>query len=306
MGDKRIKLIYFSTGDSEVRHINLSWKRLSLLTVGSFIIILFVVGSIFALFTDFYHNFKIESLNRVNAILTRQLNDMDSRVRDINKRMTELETQNNDLRVYINLPKIDEDIWKVGAGGTYNSNEYEFRFLSKETGDQALVIRMLLDKIERQLELAKKSQTDIDAAAVQNKQVWAHTPTIQPVPGRISERFGMRLDPFIEKVQPHNGIDIPAEIGTKIFAAADGVVDEVQLNYSHYKGYGKYIVIDHGNGYKTKYAHLNEVFVHKGETIKRWQVIAEVGNTGRSTGPHLHYEVHVDEQPVDPSRYVFD
>jgi len=306
MGDKRIKLIYFSTNGSEVKHINLSWKKLSLLMTASFIIILVLVGSIFALFTDFYHNFKIEALSRVNTILTKQLSEMDTRVKTINDRMKALETRDNDLRVFVSLPKIDEGTWNVGAGGSYAANDYELRFLSKETGDQALVIQMLLDKLERQIQLANKSQKDIEEAANERKQLLAHTPSIQPVQGRISERFGMRLDPFIDRVKHHEGIDVSAEVGTKIFAPADGVVEQIQLNYHRHKGYGRYLIINHGYGYKTKYAHLHRVLVKEGQRIKRWQPIAEVGNTGRSTGPHLHYEVHVNGRPNDPTKYIFN
>ncbi len=306
MSDKRIKVIYFSTGGSEVRHANFSWRKFCLIGIISFAIIMLVVGSVFAVFTDFYHNFKIESLSRVNTILTQQLSEMDNKVRDMDKRMGELEMRDNDLRVFVNLPKIDEETWKVGAGGSYSTNDYELRFLSKETGDQTLAMNLLLEKIQRQVDLAQKSQKDIERAANEKKELWAHTPSIQPVAGRISERFGMRLDPFIEKVQHHYGIDIPAEVGTKIHASADGVVEEVQNGYLPNKGYGKYLVVDHGDGFKTKYAHLHNALVREGEVVKRWQVIAEVGNTGRSTGPHLHYEVIQQDRPIDPVKYIFN
>jgi len=306
MSDKRLKLIYFSTNDSDVKHLNLSWKKLSFMMFASFIFVLALVGTFFALFTDFYHNFKIEALSRVNTVLTRQLNEMDTRVKTINERMKELEVRDNDLRVYVSLPKIDEGTWNVGAGGSYSQNEYELRFLSKETGDQTMVIQMLLDKLERQLQLANKSQQDIEKAARDRKMLWAHTPSIQPVQGRISERFGMRLDPFIDKVKHHDGIDIPAEVGTPIFAPADGVIEKVENQYSQHKGYGKFLIIDHGNGYKTKYAHLEVSLVKEGQSVKRWQPIAEVGNTGKSTGPHLHYEVHHYGRPVDPVKNIFD
>lgn len=305
MSDKRLKLIYFSTNDSDVKHLNLSWKKLSFMMFASFIFVLALVGAFFALFTDFYHNFKIEALSRVNAILTRQLNEMDTRVKTINDRMQELEVRDNDLRVYVNLPKIDEGTWNVGAGGSYSQNEYELRFLSKETGDQTMVIQMLLDKLERQLQLANKSQQDIEKAAREDKMLRSHTPSIQPVPGRISERFGMRLDPFIDKVKHHDGIDIPAEVGTQIFAPADGVIEKVENQFSQHKGYGKFLIIDHENGYKTKYAHLECSLVKEGQRVTRWQPIAEVGNTGKSTGPHLHYEVHYYGRPIDPVKNIF-
>lgn len=306
MSDKRIKLIYFSTQGSDVRHLNLSWKKLSLLTLTSFLVVLVLVGSIFAVFTDFYHNFKIESLSRVNTVLTKQLSEMELKVRTINERMKALEVRDNDLRVFVNLPKIDEGTWNVGTGGSYAPDEYELRFLSKETGDQALVVTMLLDKLQRQIELAGKSQRDIEIAAKDRKMALAHTPSIKPLPGRISDSFGMRLDPFIDKVKHHDGIDIPAATGTKIVAPADGRVTKVVNNPKDKKGYGTKLEIDHGNGFTTLYAHLSRVLVKEGQTIKRWDPIAEVGNTGRSTAPHLHYEVHKDNRKVNPQHYIFN
>lgn len=306
MRDKRIKLIYFSLGGSKVKHINLSWKTLSIILFLAFTSILVIVGVFFAVFTDFYHNFKIESLSRVNSILNEQLEDMTAKVTKIEAKINELEKRDNDLRVFANLPKLDEETWSAGAGGYHHySNEYELRFLSKETGDKTLEIQMLLDKLQRQAQIAMESQKEIETAVRNQKLLWDHTPSIRPVvSGRITARFGMRLDPFIEKVKPHYGIDIAAEVGTKVYATAHGVVEEVRKKYSRNKGYGKQIVINHGNGYKTLYAHLNGIYVKEGEKIKRWQEIGEIGQTGRATGPHLHYEVRLHNKPINPQNNI--
>jgi len=306
MRDKRIKVIYFSLGGSTIKHINLSWKTLSIGLFVAFMSILVVVGVIFALFTDFFHNVKIESLNRVNSILKTQLDDMTAKVSRIQTKIDELEKRDNDLRVFVNLPKLDEETWSAGAGGYHHfGNEYELRFLSKETGDKTLEIQMLLDKLQRQAQIAIKSQNEIEHAVRTRKSVLDHTPSIRPViGGRITARFGMRLDPFIEKVKPHNGIDIASEVGTKVYATAHGVVEKVEKDYSRNKGYGKRIIINHENGFETVYAHLNAIYVKEGEKIKRWQEIGEVGQTGRSTGPHLHYEVRLQNKPLNPKNYI--
>ena len=129
-------------------------------------------------------------------------------------------------------------------------------------------------------------------------------PAIQPISVKdllfISSYFGIRTDPFTFLARRHEGIDLVAEIGTKVYATGDGIVT---LSKSSRKGYGNEVIIDHSFGYSTRYGHLNEIFVMEGQQVKRGQVIATVGNTGRSTGPHLHYEVRINNHPVNPMYY---
>ncbi len=121
-----------------------------------------------------------------------------------------------------------------------------------------------------------------------------------PVPGVITSRYGKRADPINGESAYHQGVDIRGRKGSDVKATADGFV--VTQNYD--KGHGRYIVLDHGNGFMTKYAHLHKSLVQKGDTVHRGQVIGLVGNSGRSTGPHVHYEIHYDEKIVNPTRFV--
>ena len=121
-----------------------------------------------------------------------------------------------------------------------------------------------------------------------------------PVPGVITSRYGKRPDPINGKSAYHQGVDIRGSKGSDVQATADGFV--IKQNYD--KGHGRYIVLDHGNGFITKYAHLQKSLVQKGDTVLRGQVIGLVGNSGRSTGPHVHYEIHYDEKTVNPTRFV--
>ena len=102
------------------------------------------------------------------------------------------------------------------------------------------------------------------------------------------------------------GIDIAAQVGTPVYASAAGVVSFVKYNYRPNKGYGREVVIDHGNGIKTRYAHLSEISVRVGQKVNRWDAIGRVGKTGRATGPHLHYEVIVESRHIDPIRYILE
>jgi murein DD-endopeptidase MepM/ murein hydrolase activator NlpD len=114
------------------------------------------------------------------------------------------------------------------------------------------------------------------------------------------------LDPLIGKIRHHDGVDLAAPQGTQVFAAADGVVESVAARSSLSPGYGREVIIDHGFGFKTRYSHLSQVLVRPGQKVSRWDVIGLVGQTGRATGPHLHYEVLVNGLPVNPLDYILD
>ena len=125
-------------------------------------------------------------------------------------------------------------------------------------------------------------------------------PSIWPVRGQITAGFGQRMDPFSGEGAFHPGVDISVPFGTRVEAAADGIV----LEAGPESGYGNEILIDHGYGLTTKYGHLSRIFVVVGQVLKRGQVIGAVGMTGKTTGPHLHYEVHVHDTPVNPAKYL--
>lgn len=128
------------------------------------------------------------------------------------------------------------------------------------------------------------------------------TPNIKPARGWFTSRFGYRVDPFTSKPDMHYGLDMAAAPGTPVVAPADGVVSYV----GYESGYGKIVAIDHGFGVRTRYAHNSQIYVELGQKVKRRDVISAIGTTGRSSGPHLHYEVRVNDVPVDPINYILD
>ena len=134
------------------------------------------------------------------------------------------------------------------------------------------------------------------------KNLLAHTPAIRPVEGWITSQFGYRISPFTGKKEFHKGWDIANRHGTDIVATADGVV-----SFMGKKGnLGNVVIIDHGHGLVTRYAHLDQSTCKRGKRVKRGEVVAKMGNTGRSTGPHLHYEVRLNGVPVNPSKYILN
>jgi murein DD-endopeptidase MepM/ murein hydrolase activator NlpD len=165
----------------------------------------------------------------------------------------------------------------------------------------------LLSQLEKNLSKTQELQkTIMEKFEIRRKQL-EHIPSIKPLlSGRITDFFGKRVDPFVWRTRHHQGLDIGAPRGTEVFAPANGVIEFVKTTYRRNSGYGKAVVINHGYGVKTLYGHLSDIKVKNGQKIERWDIIGLVGETGRATGPHLHYEVWVDGETCDPLRFILN
>ncbi|MCL6614401.1 MAG: peptidoglycan DD-metalloendopeptidase family protein [Firmicutes bacterium] len=155
----------------------------------------------------------------------------------------------------------------------------------------------LNEEVSRRLTEAERLREELLAY----ERLLDHTPSIWPVRGRLTSRFGYRRDPFTGQTAMHYGIDLAVPAGTPVRSAADGVVAEA----GYRNGYGRTIIINHGYGYQTLYGHNSQLLVRAGQKVKKGQIIARSGSTGRSTSPHLHYEVRLNGKPVNPSAYLW-
>jgi len=165
----------------------------------------------------------------------------------------------------------------------------------------------LLSQLEKNLSQTQALQRTIMTKFEVRRKQLEHIPSIKPLlTGRITDFFGKRVDPFVSRTRHHKGLDLGAPNGTEVFAPANGVIEFVKTTYRRKSGYGKAVVIDHGYGVKTLYGHLSAVKVKVGQKIERWDLIGLVGETGRATGPHLHYEVWVDGETCDPLRFILN
>jgi murein DD-endopeptidase MepM/ murein hydrolase activator NlpD len=206
-------------------------------------------------------------------------------------------------RVALGAPDMPESMRAMGIGGTKRYLElegYTYSELIKKT-------RSNMDDLQRKLYAQILSFKEIEKIALEQEERLAHLPSIQPVSNKdlqkITSGFGWRIDPVYRTPRMHWGVDFTTDIGTEVYATADGVVESIETLAW---GYGKNIVIDHGFGYKTRYAHLSAFKVKVGQKVSRGQVIGLVGNTGKSTGPHLHYEVEKNGVKVNPISYFFN
>ena len=207
------------------------------------------------------------------------------------------------VRTLAGLAPVDSAVREAGIGGPGTpSLDKDVLYKSDPTlGRLAFDARTDLDGLIRRANILSASFAEVTDTLTRNNQRLAATPSIMPTAGWLSSQFSMhRFHPILHISRPHEGIDVAAPMGAPVVAPASGVV--ITITQQH--GYGLILEINHGNGLVTKYAHLSRVNVKMGQRVTRGQLIANVGNSGLSTGPHLHYEIHVDGRVVDPLKFV--
>ena len=210
-------------------------------------------------------------------------------------------------RMMFGMNPIDQDVWNGGTGG---HDKYSNLTDYKSTGDLLIATEEKLDKLMRQFSIQSQSLDEIEALAADKEKMLASIPAIKPVRSdklkrniRALSGFGWRIHPIYKRRKKHTGIDFTSPQGTPIQVTGDGKVVSIKRNKS---GYGNHVIIDHGYGYKTLYAHMYKVDVKRGQEVKRGQKIGTVGTTGTSTAPHLHYEVIYKGVKVNPIHYCMD
>jgi murein DD-endopeptidase MepM/ murein hydrolase activator NlpD len=250
----------------------------------------------FDFFGEVLDRVKLSRLEKENRHLESKLVDLNSVILKLKGEMANLMEKEENVRMVFGLPEVDAQLREVGVGGQM-PNQFPNPTL---TVTQIQEAEIELDKLLRQTRFERESFDQIYSNLSERKKVLDHTPSIPPTEGYLSRGFGIRIDPFTGKRQPHLGIDLATDIGTPVYATADGRISFVGRD----PGLGKMVRIDHLFGYTTVYAHLSQVKIKRGQNVKRGEVIGAVGNTGYSTGPHLHYEVHLRGQPKNPLNYV--
>lgn len=227
---------------------------------------------------------------------------LDKRVEESSKILSELQNRDNHIyRTYFEANPIPDEQRKAGFGGV---NRYKHldgfensEMIKKATKD--------LDILSKQLVVQSKSLDEIVSLAKEKEKMLASIPAIQPVKQqdltRMASGYGMRMHPILKIRKMHEGMDFSAPKGTPIYASGNGTVIRAERSAT----YGNVVYIDHGYGYKTVYAHMQEIKTRNGAKVNRGDVIGTVGNTGRSVGPHLHYEVRKNDRPVNPIYYYY-
>ncbi len=232
-----------------------------------------------------------------NVLRTQQLTQVQGRLARVDEALTSLHSRDNAFyRSILGIEKLDPALWAGGVGGTDRYQRLAPAILA-QTAIQA-------DRLRYQTDLQLSSFTKLEAVAKSKSEELSHLPAVRPATGVLVGRYGYRQDPFHGHDQFHPGLDIDANIGDPIYATGAGTV--VIAGDQNGWGYGIQVELDHGFGYRTKYAHLSRPSVKVGQRVLRGEIIGYAGNTGYSKGPHLHYEVIRHGDKVNPLDYFID
>jgi murein DD-endopeptidase MepM/ murein hydrolase activator NlpD len=232
----------------------------------------------------------------------KQIQDFANDITALKEKLLDLNQFEKRIRIIANIEKTNDSDNFFGVGGSI-PDDLDTQIPLKEKHNS--LMRQMHEQID-QLDLASDNQKEGFESLLKNLQdqqnLLAATPAIRPVRGWTTSKFGYRISPFTGRREFHKGYDIASRKGTKIMATADGVV-----TFTGKKGLlGNCIIINHGHGMVTRYAHCDKFLKKRGEKVKRWEPIATVGNSGRSTGPHVHYEVQLNGLPVNPEKYIMN
>jgi len=299
MSKRRWTIIVVPQGSSASRILEVSYTALKL--VGS----LAVAASLLAILLGYatvrrsLNLARAERLEVENARLANELNVLHGRVSGLIDTVSSLEARDTQIRLLANLEPIDPEVHAAGIGGPPPPGGPVLE--ESELLGRAGQVRVDLNALIRRANLLAHSFREAGDSLAGHVERLAATPSIMPTTGWLTSAFSrMRSHPILHVARAHEGLDVSAPMGTPIEAPAKGTV--IQAGWV--AGYGNTVTIDHGYGITTRFAHASRILARVGRRVERGERIALVGNSGLSTGPHLHYEVHVNGRPVDPRRYI--
>lgn len=244
---------------------------------------------------------RLAAVEAENNALKAQVDEYSTRIDGLARQVQQNFDFQKKARLIANLDDINDDIAQVGVGGPDFGRSVSMSVLDESVQRDLDLLAEDIDKLSRQTRLQKESYEEILAKLSADKELLDATPSIRPVAaGYISSRFGRRTDPFTGRTSWHYGVDYSARLGTPIFATADGIVTFCSKWYE----FGWTVEVSHGHGMVTRYAHCSKLLVRKGDRVKRGDIIARVGSSGRSTATHLHYEVIVSGVKKNPLNFV--
>lgn len=244
-------------------------------------------------------NQKLTILERENNELRGSYASLVERTQITESNLAILQDKNRQIRIAAALPVPELDF---GVGGPVSFNRADML-----GSHEMRIAEFNLEKLEYEIEWLSKNTQELENSISNRMMQISHYPSIRPVRGGwISSGFGKRTDPFTGLAENHPGLDIAIKPGSEVCASAAGIVKRINNRVTTNKGYGKYVLIDHGYGYESLYGHLSKIYVRKGQKIKRWDIVGLTGNTGKSTAPHLHYAVFTDGAAKDPLDFILE
>lgn len=247
---------------------------------------------------------KERQLKRENKQLEIQYKILEKKIQQIESVLSDLQYRDDNIyRTIFEAEPIPETMRNAGFGGVNRYDELE----GYDNSELVINTAKRIDKLMKQLYVQSKSFDEIVRLAKSKEKWLASMPAIVPIlfkdHYKLLSHFGARYDPVYKNtVKMHEGIDLAGAVGTNIRATGDGVIEVAEYTSG---GYGNEIIVNHGFGYTTRYAHLSKVLVHSGQNVRRGEIIGKLGSTGKSTGPHLHYEVRKNNVPLNPVNFFY-
>ena len=296
------KYILHSESDNLVNQWHFSnAKILALVSVT-----LIILGSFLLIGADYvskvFYDKRLKEFKANYSSVVSNIDKIQSRLKELDQQILDIEEKDKAVRTYAGMPQVDKDIRKLGIGGVRLKKPNVLDNLAPAVSKEISQLHLDIEKLSRQVNFELVSYEKIYDRVKGDIDRIRHIPSIRPVSGGfLNSSFGYRQDPIDDIRRFHQGQDITVPTGTPIFSPADGVVKRAY----YIGGFGNHIKLKHTSGYSTTYAHLSKIFVRHGQKIKRGDIIGETGNTGRSTAPHLHYEVHYRGTPKNPLDYFF-
>jgi murein DD-endopeptidase MepM/ murein hydrolase activator NlpD len=287
---KRFTILIIPEGSHQVRRFAVRSAVVKGVLAASVVLALGLTGLIIDYVTTNFDRHELQRLQVENLSQREELNQLVVMLEGLRQEMVVLAQNDAKVRVMAKLsaPKGDS---MAGIGGPAREDDVNREFNE---------IQQRIDEVRRQIDLRRESQEEIQGILNDQRSLLAAKPLGWPVKGWLTSSFGIRRDPFNGRRKMHEGLDIAARTGTPVIATADGIVSSAKTQ----PGYGKVVTIDHGYGYRTIYGHNSKYHVKVGQRVRRGDRIASVGNTGRSTGSHVHYEVRLNGVPVNPHKYL--
>ncbi len=300
---KKIKYFY-NTHTLKYEKVELSLTKKILRVIGYLASVAVFASIVMIIAYTYIDSPKEKRLKREIEQLTLQYDLLEDRLKIMEVVMTDLQDRDDNIyRVIFEAEPISSDVRKAGFGGVnrYKSLEsYDYSEIMISTTEK-------LDRVAKQMYVQSKSYDELLKEVKNKNKLLASIPAIQPISNKrlkaFASGFGYRIHPIYKTSKMHTGMDFTAAIGTPIYATGDGYVSTADAGG---RGYGNHVVINHGYGYQTLYAHMSRIKARRGQSVKRGEIIGYVGNTGTSTAPHLHYEVRKGGRPINPINFYYN
>lgn len=327
---KSYTLILFSNGTETPKSISVSGRTLASLTTVFAISLLISVSAAVDYVQLLLEKNHAHWLRVENEYLRAQFKEVEGKLSTLESGLERVDNFSKKLRLITNTEASNDRLlelqvptqkqqeqqpttttsvlrWPANIGPIESSFNKQDYVGNNELAGQAIKseyssIAVRLEQVTTGAEAAEKEVLQLWKDLSDKNEILETTPSISPTLGWVSSSFGSRLSPFTGDLSQHRGLDIAADMGTPIRAPASGLVTAASMD----PGYGKFVTIDHGHGIVTRYGHCSQLYVKAGQRVRRGDVIGAVGSTGRSTGPHLHYEVRLQGVPVNPERYILE